>query len=183
MTVSQRVYFRFWWTKWKVKQNFRSESNETEINIDYVLILSRRKPSNFACFYKRIERALFCWLQVIVSPRVYIRFCWTKWKVKQNTCFKTNEIEINIDYVLILSRTKTSNIGCFYKRIETVLFFLTLGDRISMSLYQILMNPIESKTKNLFWIQWSKNKYRLCINFIENKALKLRMFLPTHQIR
>jgi hypothetical protein len=53
---------------------------------------------------------------------------------KQNSRSKSNETEINIDYVLILSRTKPSNFACFYKRIEIALFLLTSGGRISMSL-------------------------------------------------
>ena len=38
------------------------------------------------------------------------------------------------------------------------------------------MNQMESKTEFSFWIQWNKNKYRLCIDFIEKKVVKLQMF-------
>jgi hypothetical protein len=53
---------------------------------------------------------------------------------------------------------------------------LTSGNRISMSLCPMLMNQMESKTETSSRIQLNENKDRLCIDFIENKALKLGMF-------
>ncbi len=62
---------------------------------------------------------------------------------------------------------------------EIALFLCTSVDRISMSLYPILMNQMESKTKPQFWIQLNINKHWLYNDLIENKAFKLRLFWKT----
>ena len=62
--VSPWVYVQCWWTKWKVKQKPRRESNKIKIKIDYVFTFLRTKPSNLGSFNKTHWNSTFCWFHV-----------------------------------------------------------------------------------------------------------------------